>query len=280
MSASRSLSVALGVGRRSTRKLVKNPALGLPPILLPLLMFAAFAGALTAIADLQGFDYYDYTAFVFVFALVDAAMLTGVFSSFQIASDFESGLGRRFMLAAPQRMAIVFGYLMSTLVRFVFSMVVVWVVGLATGLDVRGGALDIAGLMVLLLLLCLATTFFGFGIALRMQSVAAGVLVMFPTFVILFLTPVFVEREELSGWLKTAAGLNPITPALEAGRGFMAGDPTKVGLAFAVSGGLVVLSLLFAVRGMVSAERGPKSRTRGRPGRRRDETTEQGVVTS
>ena len=273
----RSLSVGLGVGKRNTRKLVKSPGPALPPILLPLFMFAAFAGALTAIADLDGFAYYDYTAFVFIFVLVDAAMFTGVFSSFQMASDFESGLGRRLMLGAPRRLAIVFGYLLSTLVRFVFTMVVVWGVGLATGLDVRGGALDIAGLMGILLLLNLATTFYGFGIALRMQTVAAGALVMIPTFMIVFLTPLFVERDQLSGWLKTAAGLNPITPALETGRGFMAGDPTKVGLAFGVSGGLVVLFFLFALRGMASAERGPTARTRGRPRRRRAETAEHPV---
>jgi ABC-2 type transport system permease protein len=278
----RFFSVALGVNRRSTRKLLKNPAPALPSILLPLFMFAAFAGALSAIADLDGFDYYDYTAFVFVFALVDAAIVTGVFSSFQIASDYESGLGQRLMLATPQRLAIVFGYLLSTLIRFVLTMAVVWAVGLATGLSVRGDALDIAGLMALLLLLTLATTFYGFGIGLRMQSVAAGALVMIPTFVILFLTPLFVERDQLNGWLKTAAGLNPLTPVLEAGRGFVANDPTKVGLAFAVTGGLVVLFFLFTVRGMVSAEKGPKERARGRPGRgrRRQRTTEQPVVSS
>jgi ABC-2 type transport system permease protein len=275
--APRSLSVALGVGRRSTRKVLKNPAPLVPAILLPLFMFAAFAGALSALSETEGFDYYDYTAFVFVFALVDAAIFTGVFSSFQVAADYESGLGQRLMLAAPQRLAIVGGYLMSTLARLVFTLVVVWGVGLAAGLSVRGDPIEIAGLMALLLLLNLATTLYGFGVALRLQSLAAGALIMIPTFMALFLSPLFVERDQLDGWLKTAAGLNPLTPQLEAGRGFLADDPTKVGLAFGVAGGLVLLFGIFAVRSMAKAERGPSARRRGRP-RRRQATQTAGTI--
>ena len=96
-------------------------------------------------------------------------------------------------------------------------------------MDVRGGALDMAALFALALLLNLATTLYGTGIALRLQSRQAGLLVLIPVFMLIFLTPVFTPREDLSGWLKTAAGLNPITPPMEAGRGFLAGDPVSVG---------------------------------------------------
>ena len=74
---------------------------------------------------------------------------------------------------------------------------------------------------------------------------------------ILFLTPVFVPRGQLTGWLKTVAGLNPLTPAMEAGRGFLAGDPVSVVLGFACAGGLVIAFGVFALRGMSKAEKGP-----------------------
>src|SRR5215207_2373463 len=104
--AGRSLSIARGVARRSTRKLLKNPVAGLPPIVIPLFMFAAFAGALSGLANTQSFDYYDFTAFQFVFIFFMASMLAGAFSGFEVSGDFESGMGNRLMLAAPQRMAI------------------------------------------------------------------------------------------------------------------------------------------------------------------------------
>jgi ABC-2 type transport system permease protein len=80
---------------------------------------------------------------------------------------------------------------------------------------------------------------------------------------------VFVPRDQLDGWLGTIADHNPLTPAMEAGRGFLADDPASVGLAFAISGGLVVLFALFAARGMVKAAKGPGARRRRGPQRLR-----------
>ena len=73
---------------------------------------------------------------------------------------------------------------------------------------------------------------------------------------VLFLTPVFAPRDQLSGWLETVADVNPLTAALEAGRGFLADDPVSVGLAFAAAGGLVIVFAVWAVLGMRKAEQG------------------------
>ena len=268
MTAVRSFSIALGVAQRSTRKLLKSPVPALPPILIPMFMFAAFAGALSGISNTKSFAYYDFTAFQFVFILYMGSMLAGAFSAFEISGDFESGMGNRLMLAAPQRLAIVGGYLIFAVGRFLFGIAVIWGIALLAGLSVRGGALDIAGLIALALLLNVATTLYGAGIALRLQSIAAGTLILIPIFMTLFMAPVFVPRPQLSGWLKTVADINPLTPAIEAGRGFMADDPVSVALAFGVTIGLVIVFAVFAVRGMVKAEKGPGS-GRSRPARRR-----------
>ena len=267
--AGRSLSIARGVARRSTRRLLKNPLPGLSPLLIALFMFAAFAGALSALAETESFDYYDFTAFQFVFVLYLASMMIGAFTAFEIAGDYESGLGHRLMLAAPQRMALIGGYLISSVGRFAVGTAIVWGVALATGMPVRGQALDVAGLVGLALLLNVATALFGAGVALRLQSLAAGTLIIVPIFMSLFLSPVFVPRQELSGWLRTAADINPLTPEIEAGRGFLADDPVSVGIAFAVSGGLVIALTLFALRGMVQASKGPGSGRKRGPRRRR-----------
>jgi ABC-2 type transport system permease protein len=128
--------------------------------------------------------------------------------------------------------------------------------------------LEIAGLVVLALLLNLATTLWGAGVALRFQTVGSGVLILIPAFMVMFLSPVFVPRDRLSGWLDSAAGVNPFTPPLEAGRGLLAGEPVSVGVAFAAAGGLVIFFAAWAVRGMRKAERGPGAggtrRSRGR----------------
>ena len=123
-------------------------------------------------------------------------------------------------------------------------------------MPVRGRPLDIAGLVLLAVLLNLATTLYGAGIALRFQSVAAGTLVLIPVFMLLFLTPVFTPRDQLTDWVQKVAGVNPLTAAMESGRGFLADDPVSVGLAFAATGGLVVFFAVWALLGMRKAEQG------------------------
>lgn len=252
---SRSLSVMGGVARLNLRSILKAPPKLLPPLLVPLFFFVAFKGALSGVGEAKGFGYYDFTAFEFVLILFMAAMFAGAFTSFDVNEAYAGGLGRRLMASVPNRVAIVFGFLIVNFGRCLLSLAVVWGVVLATGMPVRGGPLDIAALVALALLLNVTTFFYGAGIGLRMQQSGAGTLVLIPILIVLFLTPIFTPRDQLSGWLQYAADWNPITAALEAGRGFMADEPVSVALAFGVCVGLVLLSAAWMVSGLRKAER-------------------------
>jgi ABC-2 type transport system permease protein len=271
VNASRSLSVALAVAGQSLAKIRRLPPKLTPSLLIPLLMFAAFSGALGNVGGTKGFHYYNYTAFVFVFIFYMGAMFAAVFNSIDILGDFESGLGTRFMLAAPRRLPIVWGYVMVSLFRAALGIVVLIGIAVASGMPVRGDAGDVLALVALALLLNVAAALYGAGIALRFQTTAAGVLIMIPVFVVLFLAPAFIPRSTLTGWLRDVSDVNPLTPLFEAGRGFLAGNPTKVGLAFASAAGLIVLFTLWALLGLRKAEQGPSADRGGRRrgGRRR-----------
>jgi ABC-type multidrug transport system permease subunit len=261
MSSRRSLSVLLGVAAHDARSVFKNPsALLLPPLLVPLFYLASFVGPLGGMSRSTGFFYYNYSAFIFVFVLVQAALFCGMFAALDIGRDYEIGLGGRLMIATPRRMAIVGGYALLSLVRGAAVMAVVWVVAVLTGMPVRGDVLDLVAINVLALLLCLAGVLCGAGIALRFQSSSAAILVLIPTFIVLFLTPLFEERRLLTGWFRIAADVNPLTAVIESGRGYMSHHPTSVGLAFAVAIGLVAAFSVFAVTGMRQAERGLHAR--------------------
>jgi ABC-2 type transport system permease protein len=88
----------------------------------------------------------------------------------------------------------------------------------------------------------------------RLRTMQAGPVMQMPVFLILFFAPVYVPLSLLKGWIHGVATVNPITRVLEAGRGFLAGTPTEVGVAFAVSIGLAALLFLWAVRGLRKAE--------------------------
>jgi ABC-2 type transport system permease protein len=249
-------TVALAVAWRSVHNYFTNPAMIVPGLLFPLFFFTAFAGGLSRVDSVPGFDYEaGYTAFVYGFVLLQASAFGGIFSGFAIARDFESGFSRRLMLAAPRRSGIVAGYWLAALARAAFNIALITAIALVAGLEIAGGGLDLVGLYTLALLVNAAALLFASGVAMRLRTMQAGPAMQVPAFLLLFLAPVWVPYDLLVGWVHAAATVNPITLVLEAGRGFIAGDPAKVLPAFAVSLGLAALALLWARTGLRSAER-------------------------
>jgi ABC-2 type transport system permease protein len=249
------LAVAHGVAWRTLHNVFTNPSLLIPSLVFPLFFFVAFAGGLSQVSNVPGFDFpLGYTAFQFVFVLLQSAAFGGVFTGFGIARDFESGFGRRLLLAAPNRTGIVLGYAAAALVRWLLTAVVVTVVALLVGMEVGGSRVDLVGLYTLALLLNLAALLWAAGVAMRLRTMQAGPVMQMPVFLILFFAPVYVPLALLQGWIHAVAAANPITRVLEAGRGFLAGSPTEVGAAFAVVIGLAVALSFWALRGLRSAE--------------------------
>ena len=178
---------------RQIHNFTHNPAFLLPSIIFPLFFFTAFAGGLSNVSNAPGFDFPSgYTAFQFVFVLLQSAAFGGVFTGFSVAADFERGFSRRLMLAAPNRLGILGGYLLAGLVRALIVGVLLFAVALIVGMQVDGGAVDLFGLIVLALLVNLIAALFAFGVAFRMRTIQAGPAMQMPVFLVLFLAPVYV----------------------------------------------------------------------------------------
>jgi ABC-2 type transport system permease protein len=249
-------SVALAVGWRNAHNFFTNPAMVIPALMFPLFFFTAFAGGLSRVDSIPGFDYGSgYTTFVYGFVLLQASAFGGVFTGFSIARDFESGFSRRLMLAAPRRGGIVAGYWIAALLRAVFTIATITVVALVAGLSIDGSFVDLVGLYTLAVLINAAAMLFGSGVAMRLRTMQAGPAIQVPAFLLLFMAPVWVPYDLLTGWVQAAASVNPLTLVLESGRGFLAGDPTEVLPAFGVALLLAAVTVLWARGGLRSAER-------------------------
>jgi ABC-2 type transport system permease protein len=250
-----SLAVARGVAWRQLHNAILNPIIFFPSLAFPLLNFAAFAGGLSAVQNVDGFDFAgSYTAFQFVFVLLQSAAFSGVFSGFGVARDFETGFTRRLLLTAPNRSGIVLGYALASACRWLITAVVITGVALAVGMRVGGGGVDLFGLYLLALLVNFAGTLWSTGVAMRIRSQQAGPVMQMPVFLVLFFAPVYVPLDLLQGWIHAVASLNPVTPVLEAGRGLISGEPTETLLAFATGAALVAAFSLWAIRGLRRAE--------------------------
>jgi ABC-2 type transport system permease protein len=250
------LQVAFALAYRQTTVVFKNPSLFLPPMLFPLMNFMAFAGGLSRLRHVPGFDLHGgYTAFQFVFVLLQSAAFGGVFAGFGIARDFERGFARRLLVSAPQRTGIIVGYGFAALLRWLAIAVVLTVVGLVAGMQIGGNGIDLFGLYALALIFNQVGLLWACGVAMRFRSVQAGPLMQTPVFMALFLAPVYVPLHLLRGWIHAVASVNPLTFILECERGFIQGEPTKVATAFVIIAVLLAVFAVWARTGLSRAER-------------------------
>ena len=249
------MAVTRGVAWRTLHNVFTNPSLFLPSMLFPLFFFTAFAGGLSRLRDTPGFNFPDgYTAFQFVFVLLQSAAFGGVFTGFGIARDFEGGFGRRLLLAAPHRTGIVLGYAVAAFVRWLVTATVLTVVAFAVGMKVGGSEVDLVGLYGLAAFVNVAAVLWATGIALRLRTIQAGPIMQMPVFLILFFAPVYVPLGLLSGWIHDVAVVNPLSRVIEAARSLIAGAPAGVAAAFLTAAALAVLFAVWARRGLRKAE--------------------------
>lgn len=251
----RTLSVAQGVAWRTLHNVFTNPALFVPSLLFPLFFFTAFAGGLSGISHTPGFNFPDgYTAFQFVFVLLQSAAFGGVFTGFGIARDFESGFARRLLLAAPHRTGIVLGYAGAALGRWLVTVTMLTVIALLVGMKVGGDGVDLVGLYGLGLIVNVAAVLWAAGVAMRLRTMQAGPIMQMPVFLILFFAPVYVPLSLLQGWIHGVAVVNPLTRVVDAARSLMAGSPTEVAAAYGTGIALAAFFSVWALRGLRKAE--------------------------
>ena len=168
-------SVARAVGWRMLHNNLTTPSLLIPGLAFPLFFFTAFAGGLSRVNEIPGFRFpVGYTAFQFVFVLLQSAAFAGVFTGFGIVRDFETGFMRRLMLAAPDRRGIVLGYALGALGRWAITATLLTTVALIAGMQVGGNGVDLFALYALAVLVNAVGLLWSAGIAMRFRTLQAA----------------------------------------------------------------------------------------------------------
>ena len=225
---------------RQTTVLLKNPSLFLPPMLFPLMNFLAFAGGLSRLRHVPGFEFDGgYTAFSSCSSCCSRPRSAASSPASAIARDFERGFARRLLVSAPQRGGIILGYALASMLRWAMIAIVLTIVALIAGMQIGGNGIELFGLYGLAIIFNLIGLMWACGVAMRFRSVQAGPLMQTPVFMLLFLAPVYVPLSLLQGWIHGVARFNPLTFLLEAGRGFIDGHPTQVLAAFSLAAAML-----------------------------------------
>jgi ABC-2 type transport system permease protein len=210
---------SLVLGGRAVREALRTPDSLLPTMFIPLFFLVVNVGQAARIFPSTGTPFLEgqnYGAFQLPASLLLSASFGG--AALYLVEEIEGGYFDKLRSTPISRTAMILGRLYAEFAKTIAVSTVMVILALAFGIRVKAGIL---GFLVLIALVALwAMVFSGFMqlIALKTRSAAAtqgASMVFFP---LLFLTPNFVPRDQLSRPMEIAATINPVTYVMEAAR--------------------------------------------------------------
>jgi ABC-2 type transport system permease protein len=207
------------VGLRALRLTWRDPEAFAPALAIPLFFFLVNVGALQTFVEGSFPPGFDYKAFQLPVAVVFA--VTGVSRATSLVTDIQNGYLDRLLLTPVRRGTLLLGLMVADFVLIVALTIPVLLLGLLIGIHVATG---IGGIVVFVLLAGfwgLAFTGFPYAIALRTGNPTAVNNTFLLFFPFAFLTTAYLPEEAMTGWLATAARINPTTYLLAAMRGLL-----------------------------------------------------------
>lgn len=199
---------------RSLRETMRQPAIEITNIFIPMFFFAVTVGAIGNVAG-RAFGVENYTGFQMPVAILQAVAGAAGSSGIGMVTDIERGYFDKLLLTPTPRPALVFGRIAADGVRVMVLTLLILVAGLISGSGLEAG---VGGFIVILLMAGLfGIAYAGIGVAIALrtgsaQAAQTGFLIFFP---LLFLSPAFAPKEVFSGWLEFLATINPVTYILE-----------------------------------------------------------------
>jgi ABC-2 type transport system permease protein len=245
------MSATLVLGRRALREATRTPEVVVPSLFIPLFFLAVnvgqaariFPGSTTAFLHGQGYGAFQLPSSLLLAASFGAAALF-------LVEEIEGGYFDKLRATPVRRSAIVLGRLLAEGAKALLISALIVLLGLAFGIRIASGPIGFVLLIVLTAGWAVVYSGFMQIIALKTRSAAAtnsAGLVFFP---LLFLTPNFVPRDELTRPMEILATINPVTYIMEALRSLILVDLhwETIGLGYLVVAVAAVVMLGLSVR--------------------------------
>ena len=219
------MSDAWVLGQRALREGWRTPEALLPTLFIPLFFLVVNVGQAAKIfpsAETEFLYGQGYGAF----QLPSSLLLAGSFgtAALFLVEEIEGGYFDKLRATPVSRSSIVLGRLVAEFAKALLIAVLMVILGLIFGISIASGVLGFVMLVVLTALWAVVYVGAMQLIALKTRSAAAtnsGSLIFFP---LLFLTPNFVPRDQLTRPMEIAASINPVTYVMEAMRSFILED--------------------------------------------------------
>ncbi len=235
---------------RNLVTIFRTPQAIIPPLIISVFFLVIYESTLGEAAGfLPGLSDNSYLGFILPLSIVSASLSGSGIAAQNLVRDIETGYFDKLLLTPVSRGALVLGPIIAGAAILGLQSAVVIGVALLMGLNSATGMLGLLTVIGFGVLLGLGFAGFTVSAALGSGSAAVTQAASFLFFPLTFLTASFVPLELLSGWLATAARINPITYVLEAMRSVLntGWDSTAImqGVAACVILGVAMYALAF-----------------------------------
>ena len=217
---------ALTITWRNLLNIRRNPQLlvfaTIQPIIFVLMFRYVFGGAIAV----PGVEHYvDYLMpGIFVQTVVFGSLTTGV----GLADDLQKGLIERFRSLPMARSAVLVGRTLADLVRNVFVVLLMSVMGFIVGWHIRTSAIGLLAGLALVVAFAYSLSWLFAIVGMSVPDGETAQAASFPLLApLVFASSAFVPLKSMPGWLQAFASRQPVSIVVNAVRALTYGGPTK-----------------------------------------------------
>ncbi len=228
---------------------IRQPANVVAPLLFPMLLLAVNSGGLKAETHLPGFPTDSFVAFALAVPFIQGALFATMNTGTDLARDIQTGFLNRLSLTPMRGVALLAGQLGGVIVLGVVQAAVYLAVGYAVGVRLESGAAGVLVVFLFAILISLGFGALGAFAALRTGS-GEAVQSLFPAFfVFLFISSMNIPRNLIEAtWFRDLATANPVSYLLECVRTLIitGWDAEALALGFGIAAAIAVVGLALA----------------------------------
>ena len=232
---------SLVVAQRNLVRIARTPQLlvfaTIQPVMFVLLFRYVFGGSI----KVPGISYVD---FLIPGIIVQTVVFGATSTAVGLSQDMSKGIIDRFRSLPMARSAVLAGRTIADLVRNVFVVLLMIVVGTAVGFRFHNGFLPaVAAIFIALLLgysLSWVFALIGLSVSDPESAQLAGFLPIFP---LVFASSVFTSIKTMPGWLQAFAKVQPISRAANTVRALTQGGPVATDLLWTVGWSVAILAV-------------------------------------
>ena len=225
MSSSTALSDAGVITWRNLKRIPRIPELAIFAILQSIMFVLLFTFVFGSSIQVPG---ESYTSFLMAGIFAQTIVFTSATTAVGMADDMSKGLIDRFRSLPMARSAVLTGRTLADLVRNVFVLALMCVVGVLVGWNAGNTVGGFLGAMGLLLLFGYACTWIFASVGLAVRDAETAQAASFPVMaLIVFASSAFVPVSSMPGWLQGFAKYQPLSVVCTASRDLLLGTHTS-----------------------------------------------------